>query len=59
MGQVKFAENSQCVFAGYWCLEIMGFFLILSYHVIFFITADNWKGQTFIKEVNSGHVRNM
>lgn len=59
MGQVKFGENRQCVFAGYWCMEIMDFFLILSYQVIFFITADNWKDQTFIKAVNSGHVRNM
>lgn len=59
MWHVKFGENGQCVFAEHWCMEIMDFLLILSYHVIFLITAGNWKGQTFSKKVNIVHVRNM
>lgn len=55
---MKFVGNGQHVFAGYWYLEIMDFLLLLSYHMIFFTTVENWKNQTFMKEVNNGLVRN-
>lgn len=51
--------NGQHAFAGYRCMEIMDFLLILSYHMYFSPTAENWEGQTFVKEINSGPIGNM
>lgn len=55
---MKFGINVQNMFAGYWYMQIMDFLNAKLSHD-HFATAENWKGQTFMKEVNSDPVRKM